>query len=62
MFSGTDPNRASHAPVGYRLSNLLALASYSAFSVVLFGRGVVGSLNANVVGDRGSDKTIPIWA
>jgi hypothetical protein len=44
------------------LASLLALASYCALSIVFFGRGVVASPDTTVVGDRGSDKTIFIWA
>jgi len=48
--------------VDSRLAGLFALVSYCAMSVAFFGRGVVASPNTTVVGDRGSDKTIFIWA
>lgn len=47
---------------GPRRQSLLALVAYCGISVLLFGRGVVGSPHEHVVGDRGSDKTIFVWA
>jgi hypothetical protein len=47
--------------VGWR-SSIAAFGAYAAWSVVLFGRGVVAAPDARVVGDGGSDKTISMWA
>lgn len=39
-----------------------AFSGYLAWSILLFGRGVVTAPNGRVVGDGGSDKTISMWA
>lgn len=39
-----------------------AFAIYSALSLVLFGRDVVGDVDDRVVGDEGADKTLYMWS
>ena len=49
--------RASRAALGG-----LALGAYLFAALLIFGRGVVASPGAKVVGDAGADKTIFMWA
>jgi hypothetical protein len=41
---------------------LAAVAVYSAAALALFGRGVLLHPRSTVVGDRGADKTLYMWA
>jgi len=54
--------RLRHWSANARIQSALALVAYVVVSILLFGRGVIGSLDKKVVGDGGSDKTIAMWA